>query len=372
MNIRPLLQYVKVDNSLVQEHRLSERLHVDIKTIVAIAINSSIQDIIRPVLERSVKIALDTTRELILKDFAFETDEKKFFEYAKNMIQNLSWNLALVTCRDPLRSQLSDHHSHLLKIMSDLDENARKNIRENLASTHLDVACQIVKRHVMDNSIEDLTKDEAINAEIEARRFARLNSKSFVSEYANKYLKDFPPGINCPESLIEVDKIEIYTTKYGPSNVFEAGNTQNIVQSNISEGNFEVQKTTDEGRITDLIKQIEKEFESPNEEEKIKQMHSLFNNFRKSLEGLKGTEGLIQKLADSILTKIFLQSVTLEVLRYYSDILIVFRNNHPKFPSFLTTQVFKIDETNRYKQEVMNIFLKNYLLEPAVINKIYK
>jgi CCR4-NOT transcription complex subunit 1 len=41
------------------------------------AIDQSIKDIIQPVLERSVTNTLETTRELVLKDFIVENEEDK-------------------------------------------------------------------------------------------------------------------------------------------------------------------------------------------------------------------------------------------------------------------------------------------------------
>lgn len=60
-------------------------------------------------MERSVKIACITTRELILKDFAMEPDENKMRKMAHLMAANLASSLALVACKDPLRQSLSNH-----------------------------------------------------------------------------------------------------------------------------------------------------------------------------------------------------------------------------------------------------------------------
>lgn len=57
--------------------------------------------------DRSVTIALITTRELVLKDFAFDGDHNKVLRAADLIIQNLAGSLALVTCREPLRISLS-------------------------------------------------------------------------------------------------------------------------------------------------------------------------------------------------------------------------------------------------------------------------
>lgn len=47
---------------------------IKLKIIVAYAIDAAIQEIIPPVISRSVTIALITTKELALKDYSLEPD----------------------------------------------------------------------------------------------------------------------------------------------------------------------------------------------------------------------------------------------------------------------------------------------------------
>lgn len=82
---------------------------IDLSFLVAKAVDAAIQDIIPPVISRSVTIALITTRELALKDFALEPDEIKVLRGTHLMVQKLSGSLALVTCREPLRMSLNNH-----------------------------------------------------------------------------------------------------------------------------------------------------------------------------------------------------------------------------------------------------------------------
>lgn len=69
-----------------------------------------------PVIERSVTIAGISTRELVTKDYALEVNEEKMRKAAQLMTQNLDGNLAMVTCKEPLRSNMA---SHLRLILSE-------------------------------------------------------------------------------------------------------------------------------------------------------------------------------------------------------------------------------------------------------------
>jgi CCR4-NOT transcription complex subunit 1 len=59
--------------------------------------------------DRSVAIAVISTRELIAKDFAMEADENKMRKAAHLMVQNLASNLAMVTCKEPLRISMTSN-----------------------------------------------------------------------------------------------------------------------------------------------------------------------------------------------------------------------------------------------------------------------
>lgn len=46
-------------------------MNIDLKMIITRAVDDSIQEIVEPVIDRAVKIAKVTTKQLILKDFAY-------------------------------------------------------------------------------------------------------------------------------------------------------------------------------------------------------------------------------------------------------------------------------------------------------------
>lgn len=77
-------------------------------------VDREIREIIQPVVERSVTIACITTKEIVSKDFAMESDEAKMRKAGQLMVANLAGSLALVTCREPLRSSVSSHLRQLL------------------------------------------------------------------------------------------------------------------------------------------------------------------------------------------------------------------------------------------------------------------
>lgn len=65
--------------------------------------------IILPVVERSVTIAGISTRELVTKDYATEPNEENLRRAGHLMAQKLAGSLALVTCKEPLKTNLAVH-----------------------------------------------------------------------------------------------------------------------------------------------------------------------------------------------------------------------------------------------------------------------
>lgn len=78
-----------------------------LRSVVGKAVDNSIVEILPPVVDRSVTIALITTRELVLKDFAYDSNYEKVLTAADLIVQNLAGSLALVTCREPLKMSLT-------------------------------------------------------------------------------------------------------------------------------------------------------------------------------------------------------------------------------------------------------------------------
>lgn len=67
-----------------------------------------------PVVERSVTIAGISTRELVLKDYVTEQHEEQLRRAGQLMSRKLAGSLALVTCKEPLKSNLAGHIRSLL------------------------------------------------------------------------------------------------------------------------------------------------------------------------------------------------------------------------------------------------------------------
>jgi CCR4-NOT transcription complex subunit 1 len=77
-----------------------------LKRIVHLSIDRALREIINPVVERSVTIAGISSRDLLMKDFGMESDDAKLRQAAHLMVSKLAGSLALVTCKEPLRTSM--------------------------------------------------------------------------------------------------------------------------------------------------------------------------------------------------------------------------------------------------------------------------
>ena len=131
------------------------------------SVNQAIKDIVGPVVERSVTIACVTTRELILKDFAQEQDETHIKSAAHMMVQNLAGSLALVTCKEPLRHNISIQvrqmltkakHEDRTVVMSgiQIDERIVDEATIVIASENLDLGCNLIEKAATEKAMREI------------------------------------------------------------------------------------------------------------------------------------------------------------------------------------------------------------------------
>ncbi|KAK4684746.1 CCR4-NOT transcription complex subunit 1, partial [Tremellales sp. Uapishka_1] len=127
-----------------------------LKRIVHHSIDQAIREIITPVVERSVTIAGISSRDLVQKDFGMEGDAVKMRHSAHMMVQNLAGNLALVTCKEPLRTSMITNVRGMLG-NNGFTEDTMPDVQiAGVVGDNLDVACAVVKKAAMEKAAKDI------------------------------------------------------------------------------------------------------------------------------------------------------------------------------------------------------------------------
>jgi len=178
-----LAAYVTVNQSLTQLLQQSAQAgalaslnNAALKRAVPIAVDRAIREIIQPVVERSVTIACITTKEIVSKDFAMESDENKMRKAGQLMVANLAGSLALVTCREPLRSSVSTHLRQLLTAnatssgekLTEQEQNVVEQCVQICATDNLELGCMLIEKAATEKAVRDV--DEALAQQLSARR----------------------------------------------------------------------------------------------------------------------------------------------------------------------------------------------------------
>jgi len=211
-----LASYVTINPQLVQLfQQLGPSCNLDnatLKRCVPIAVDRAIREIIQPVVERSVTIACITTKEIVTKDFAMESDEKKMRKAAQLMVANLAGSLALVACREPLKVSVSNHLRSLLVSaatgntpgstdppntrLSDSVQNAVDRCVSTVSQENLELGCTLIEKAATEKAVRDI--EESLGNDLMKRqRHREMTGKPYFD------MSIFNPDQRYPAALPE-------------------------------------------------------------------------------------------------------------------------------------------------------------------------
>jgi CCR4-NOT transcription complex subunit 1 len=154
-----------------------------IRDIIYRAFDQAIQEIIAPVVERSITIASISTAQLIAKDYALNSDPEQYQAAARQMVKSLAGSLALVTCKEPLRMSITNW---IRRPHDDIQEPIMpEGAILMCVNDNLDTACSFVETAAVERAIPEI--DIVIAQEIEERRrfLSEANGRDFISTSAN-------------------------------------------------------------------------------------------------------------------------------------------------------------------------------------------
>ena len=221
-----LASYVKLNASLDQLLQKTGTLTIDsVKRSVPIAVDRAIREIIQPVVERSVTIACITTKEIVLKDFAMEGDENKLRKAGQLMVANLAGSLALVTCREPLRTSISTHLRQLLcpnglDKLSDEDQKTVEQCIAICATDNVELGCLLIEKAATEKAVRDM--DESLAPAVNARRKHREQTGApffDLSSYGSghRYPGALPEPLRPKPGGLRNEQLRVYEAFHRPA-----------------------------------------------------------------------------------------------------------------------------------------------------------
>jgi CCR4-NOT transcription complex subunit 1 len=150
-----------------------------LKPLVRSSIEHAVQEWIAPVVDRSIKIALQTCEQIIRKDFALDPDEGRMRLAAHFMVRNLTAGMAMITCRDQLLSAINTHLKQALLVSIGTPTMQQKEMIEQAASIiandNMELACAFVQKTAVEKAIPEI--DKRLMSEYDLRKIARQEGR---------------------------------------------------------------------------------------------------------------------------------------------------------------------------------------------------
>ncbi|GAO15006.1 hypothetical protein UVI_02027680 [Ustilaginoidea virens] len=190
-DLGPLINIPPTNEMVVSTTRLHD--------IVRNALTRALQDIIQPVVDRSVTIAAISTAQMIRKDFVAEPDENRVRTAAVSMVKATAGSLALVTSKEPLRANLTNY---MRNFSNDLPSGLPEGTIIMCVNSNLDLACSIIEKQAEERAVPEI--EDMIEPELEARRHHRMQqpNEPFYAGPVNRWAMTIPnpyklsPNIN--------------------------------------------------------------------------------------------------------------------------------------------------------------------------------
>lgn len=150
-----------------------------LKTLVRTSIERAVQEWIAPVVDRSIKIALQTCEQIIRKDFALDPDANRMRLAAHYMVRNLTAGMAMITCREQLLAAINTHLKQALLANLVTPSVQQKEMIEQAASViandNMELACAFVQKTAVEKAIPEI--DKRLMSEYELRKMARQEGR---------------------------------------------------------------------------------------------------------------------------------------------------------------------------------------------------
>ena len=124
-------------------------------------------------------------------------------------MQNLAGNLALVTCREPLKIAFQQTLKTILDQVG-LDEKSKEDIIHTTSVDNLDLGCALIKKAVIEKALEDVNQDPILIEAIEKRRIFRETGMPYYDETVFKVYESLPPSLKPAMGGLSKDQMRIY------------------------------------------------------------------------------------------------------------------------------------------------------------------
>ncbi len=171
-SVSQLTDYIKKLCEMINQKKNKPTItEQDISKLLTQVLHSAICENLNSIVEKTVNNALETTKQLTIKDFSFESDENKFESAVMGFGPFLVSSLAKITSKDDLLNSVKENFAKY----KHLEPEITKIINNNISNEYIEIGCTFISNYIVKITTEKMKKDEEILKEIEKRKLNKLD-----------------------------------------------------------------------------------------------------------------------------------------------------------------------------------------------------
>uniref|UniRef100_A0A8C3ECZ1 CCR4-NOT transcription complex subunit 1 n=1 Tax=Corvus moneduloides TaxID=1196302 RepID=A0A8C3ECZ1_CORMO len=187
--------------------------HPQLKQCVRQAIERAVQDLVHPVVDRSIKIAMTTCEQIVRKDFALDSEESRMRVAAHHMMRNLTAGMAMITCREPLlmsiATNLKNSFATALRAASPQQRDMMEQAAAQLAQDNCELACCFIQKTAVEKAGPEM--DKRLATEFELRKHARQEGRRYCDPVVLTYQAErMPEQIRLKVGGVDPKQLAVY------------------------------------------------------------------------------------------------------------------------------------------------------------------
>ncbi|XP_051787588.1 CCR4-NOT transcription complex subunit 1 isoform X1 [Erpetoichthys calabaricus] len=187
--------------------------HPQLKQCVRQAIERAVQELVHPVVDRSIKIAMTTCEQIVRKDFALDSEESRMRVAAHHMMRNLTAGMAMITCREPLlmsiATNLKNSFASALRAPTPQQREMMEQAAAQIAQDNCELACCFIQKTAVEKAGPEM--DKRLATEFELRKHARQEGRRYCDPVVLTYQAErMPEQIRLKVGGVDPKQLAVY------------------------------------------------------------------------------------------------------------------------------------------------------------------
>ncbi|XP_058500726.1 CCR4-NOT transcription complex subunit 1 isoform X2 [Solea solea] len=187
--------------------------HPQLKQCVRQSVERAVQELVHPVVDRSIKIAMTTCEQIIRKDFALDSEESRMRVAAHHMMRNLTAGMAMITCREPLlmsiATNLKNSFGAALRAPTPQQREMMEEAAARIAQDNCELACCFIQKTAVEKAGPEM--DKRLATEFELRKHARQEGRRYCDPVVLTYQAErMPEQIRLKVGGVDPKQLAVY------------------------------------------------------------------------------------------------------------------------------------------------------------------